>query len=152
MQSNLANSYAMLGRLERAMQIERDVYSGCLKFHGEDHGKTFIAGTNYTASLIKLERFEEAKVLLRKLTPVARRVLGDSNEFTLGMRRNYAQSLYKDPDATLDDHREAVTTLEDTERIARRVLGGAHPTTKQIETSLGKARAALRARETPSPR
>ena len=30
--------------------------------------------------------------------------------------------------ATLDDLREAVTTLEDTERIARRVLGGAHPT------------------------
>ena len=52
--------------------------------------------------------------------------------------------------ATLDDVREAVTTLEDTRRIARRVLGGAHPTTMGIHQNLRNARAALRARETPS--
>ena len=33
-------------------------------------------------------------------------------------------ALYDNDDATLDDLREAVTTLEDVERIARRVLGG----------------------------
>ena len=60
----------------------------------------------------------------------------------------YAGVLCKDPDATLDDLREAVTTLEDTERTARRVFGGAHPLTKNIEETLRKARAALRARET----
>ena len=32
--------------------------------------------------------------------------------------------LYQDPAATLGDLREAVTTLEEIERIARRVLGG----------------------------
>ena len=58
-------------------------------------------------------------------------------------------ALYKDDSATLDDLREAVTTLEDTERTARRVLGGAHPLIGGIEFSLEKARAALRARETP---
>ena len=47
--------------------------------------------------------------------------------------------------ATLDDLNEAVTTLEDTKRIARRVLGGEHPTTEGIEFSLREARAALRA-------
>ena len=52
--------------------------------------------------------------------------------------------------ATLDDLREAVTTLEDTERIARRVLGGAHPDTTRIENALRSARAVLRARDTPS--
>ena len=56
----------------------------------------------------------------------------------------------EDPAATLDDLREAVTTLEDAERIARRVLGSAHPTTANIERNLQNARAALRARETPS--
>ena len=50
---------------------------------------------------------------------------------------------------TLDGLREAVTTLEETERIARRVLGGAHPTTSAIDGSMQAARAALRARETP---
>ena len=42
--------------------------------------------------------------------------------------------------STLDDLREAVTTLEDAERTARRVLGGAHPTTKAIEAALGEVR------------
>ena len=63
------------------------------------------------------------------------------------MRGVYAVALYEDTDAALDDLREAVTTLEDAERIARRVLGGATPTTKGIETALRKIRAALRARE-----
>ncbi len=87
------------------------------------------------------------------MTPVARRVLGDSNETTLRMRRIYAGALYKDPSATLDDLREAVTTLEEAGRIARRVLGGAHPLTSAIERDLRNVRAALRAREeeeTPS--
>ena len=60
------------------------------------------------------------------------------------------QTCYKDPAATLGDLREAVETSEDAGRIARRVFGGANPTTTGIETVLRQARAALRARETPS--
>ncbi len=67
-----------------------------------------------------------------------------------GWRRGlYAITLYKDDGATLDDLSESVSTLEDTERVARRVLGGAHPLTTQMEQALQQARAALRARETP---
>jgi glyceraldehyde-3-phosphate dehydrogenase/erythrose-4-phosphate dehydrogenase len=60
-----------------------------------------------------------------------------------------AISLYTDDASTLDDLREAVTILEETERTARRVLGGAHPLTSTIEGDLRDARSALRARETP---
>ena len=82
--------------------------------------------------------------------PVARRVLGESHGLTLGMRNNYATALYKDEGAGILDHlREAVTTLEETERIARRVLGGAHPLAVEITTNLKESRATLRARETP---
>ena len=63
-----------------------------------------------------------------------------------------AEALCRDPTANLDDLREAVAKLEDTERIARRVFGGAHPLTMGTEFVLGAARAALRARETPSAR
>jgi hypothetical protein len=56
----------------------------------------------------------------------------------------YAQSLYFDAAATLEDLREAVTTLEEMERTARRVLGGAHPTTGGLAQDLHNARAALR--------
>ena len=48
---------------------------------------------------------------------------------------------------TLDDLREAVTTLEDAEQTGRRVLGGANPITELIEFALRNARAALHARE-----
>ena len=63
----------------------------------------------------------------------------------------YAQTLYKDPASTLDDLREAVTTLEETTRIARRVLGGAHPMVAGMEECLQDVRPLLSARETPSP-
>ena len=56
-----------------------------------------------------------------------------------------------EPDATLDDLREAVTNLEEIAPTARRVLGGAHPITVEVERNLGDVRAALRARETPPP-
>ncbi|CAH0379794.1 unnamed protein product, partial [Pelagomonas calceolata] len=114
-----------------------------------EHGDTVRAVNNYAHSLLKLRRFEEAKALLRKTMPVARRVLGENNETTLRMRTIYAAALHRDDAATLDDLREAVTTLEDTERTARRVLGGAHPDTGWIERALQNARAMLRARETP---
>ena len=81
--------------------------------------------------------------------PVARRVLGECNEHALKTRWSFAIALYKDASATLGDLREALTMLEETERIARRVLGGAHPVTTQIGVSLQIARAALRAREAP---
>ena len=72
---------------------------------------------------------------------------------TLKIRSAYARALCLDPGATLDDLREATTTLEDTERTARRVFGGAHPLTAGLGRELLRARAALRvsARKTPSP-
>ena len=82
--------------------------------------------------------------------PAARRTLGENKETTLRLRWSYAQSLCCDANATLDDLRESVTTLEDTERTARRVFGGAHPLTGNIRETLQTARAALRACETPS--
>ena len=102
-QGNLANSYQFLGRLEEAMSLRRDVYSGCLKLNGEVHEETLRAANNY--------------------------------------------SLYENPGATLDDLREAVTTLEDAERTMRRVFGGAHPTTVDIGECLQESRVALRTRE-----
>ena len=104
---------------------------------------------NYANSFSELRRFEEAKALLRKTLPVARRVLGESHELTLRMRRVYARALFLDPAATLDDLQNSITTFEEILRITRRVLGGAHPVTTGIEKDLRNARAALGARETP---
>ena len=122
-QGALASSYEDLGRHEQCLTMRREVYSGHLKLHGEEHFDTLRVAENYALSLLGLKRFEEAKSLLRKTMPVARRVFGENNELTLRMRMVYATTLFNDDDATLDDLREAVTTLEEIERIARRVLG-----------------------------
>ena len=148
---NLANTYDEMGRKKEAMQLKRDVYSERLKLNGVEYERTLIAASNYAASLRDLKRFEEIKSLMRKTIPVARRVLGGNHELTLKMRCIYARALYEDPGATLDDLREAVTTLEEIERTARRVLGGTHPITVDMAGDLRHARAVLRARETPSP-
>ena len=147
-QTNLANTYQYLGRLEHSLQLERDVYHGSLRLLGEEHRDTIISVNNLAATLFKLKRFEEAKPLLRKIMPVVRRVFGENDEFTIAMRMFYARMLYMDDGGTFDDGCEAVTTLEDLERIARRVFGGAHPLAMQMEHDLKKARAKLRACET----
>ena len=150
-QSNLANTYQCLGRHDDALRMRRDVYSGFCKWEGEEHETSITAANNYASTLKRLNRHDEVKTLMRKTLPVARRALGDSNDTTLRTRSLYAQALYSNPDATLDDLREALTTLEETARTARRVLGGAHPVAKDIEWDLRNAREVLAARETPPP-
>ena len=98
-----------------------------------------------------MQRFEETKALLRKTMPVARRVLGDSHEVTLKLLWIHVEMVYKDDSATLANLRKAVNTLEDAARDARRVYGRAHPFAEGCEYHLEKSRAALAARETPSP-
>ena len=148
-QGNLAITYQRIGRLEEAANAFRDVYSGCLQLNGEEHEGTLVAGNNYAASLVHLQRFEEVKLVMRKIVPVAGRVFGENHEFLRKIRLQYAEALYADPAATLDDLREAVTTYEEIERTARRVLGEAHPLMRPIQGDLKRSRAALRARETP---
>ena len=130
------------------MRMRKDIYFGWLNLKGEDNNNTIREANNYATILVDdLRRFEEARSLMRKMMPVAQRVLGESDGITLRMRVNYAKALYQDPGATLDDVREAVTTLEDLAPNARRVLGGAHPLTGRIEIRLREARAALAARD-----
>ena len=67
------------------------------------------------------------------------------------MKETYAMALYRNTGATLDDLREAVTTFEEVERIARQMLGGSHPYTEGIAGKMREARATLRAREMEIP-
>ena len=145
--SNIATTYHRLGRHEEALSLWQDIYSSWLNLCGEENKNTLEAAGNWANLLIRLRRFEEAKALLRKTLRVARRVRGDNDDQVLRMRSVYAVALYQNDSATLDDLREAVATLTDTERIARRVFGGAHPNLRGIEILLREARAALRGRE-----
>ena len=136
----------MLGRFEEAVRMQRVAYYGLVRLYGEEHACALSEAGNYAGILLTQGRFDEAESLSRKTVPVMRRVLGDSHELTLKIRWLYALALCRDPTATLDDLREAVTTLGDVERTARRVFGGAHPLVLQIEEALREAQAALHAR------
>jgi len=147
-QGNLANSYQGLGRhLEKTLRTRQEVYSGRLRLDGEEHRETLKTAINYAISLSTIQRYEEAMALLRKPIRIARRVLGDNDEITITMKMTYAEALYKDTSATLDNLLESVKTLEETGQTARRVLGSSHPTAEFIAGYLQNARAALRARE-----
>ena len=71
----------------------------------------------------------------------------DANETCAAGAGLMSRNSLKTSDATLDDIREAVNTLEQVAPTARRVLGGTHPTTDGIERALGRSREELRARE-----
>ena len=120
-----------------------------MRYCDQEDRDTILSANNYADLLVDLGRFEEARLFTRKTIPVARRILGESHDYTFTLRKIHAEALYKDASSTHDDLREAVTTLEEIERSARRVFGGAHPRVPAIEKSLARSRAKLRARETP---
>ena len=140
-QTRVGYSYNALGRHEEGLPLQRDVYSGRLKLHGENHQETIWSAGYLANSLYRTRRFDEGKALLRKVIPVARRVLGKGNIDVVRLRWSYGCFLYRAPDATLDDIREAVATMEEIERTARRMLGGAHPLTIAIAVSYTHLRA-----------
>ena len=148
-QNNIANTYQSLGQSEQALQLKQNVYSGMLELKGEESRNTILAANNYANGLLTLERYAEAKSLLRKMIPLARRVLGESDALHFRMRKIFAITLYEPPDATRGDLREAVAELEDLEPTARRMLGGAHPLVVAIERNLDESRETFYARGLP---
>ena len=148
--TNIALTYQQLRRPEEALQMHEAILAGRRKLNGQEDSRTLVAAQSYAMSLMNLRRLEAARSVSTKFVPVARRVLGEGHELTLKMRMLYAGTFYYDANAALDDLREAVKTIEDVERTARRVLGNSHPLTGTLGSVLRDSRARLAARETLS--
>ncbi len=80
------------------------------------------------------------------------RAAGAAVSLCLARRAREGRAVGSEAPERIDDLREAVLKHEELERTARRVLGGAHPTTTGIEKDLRNARVLLAARETQSTR
>ena len=145
-ENNICLSYEKLGQIETSLRMRRDIYARKLKLHGTEHESSLLEAGNLAADLLNLEHIEEAKSLLRQTMPVARRVFGASNLIMLRARWLYARTLYLDASATLDDHREAVATLESVASSWTRIFGPAHPETPKVQGALEEARKTLAAR------
>ena len=153
---NLATTYDGLGRLEEALPLRHEVFSEFVKRIGVEDERTLASAMNYACTLRDLDRrtdatgqphtwhrSQRAKFLLRKLIPVARRVLGEGHEQTIRMRLVYAMCL-SDPDAApRDDVAEATTLLEELLRTAQRIYGPANPLVKNIKETLEYAQKKL---------
>ena len=86
-------------------------------------------------NLMHQRHFEEAKRVLRKMTPVARRVLGTEHELTLSLREDLSRATLRG-ESSAEEKREALRMLEDTVAVMRRVLGPAHPDTLHAQRQL----------------
>ena len=132
---NLAGTYQELGRHELALSMRREIYSECLRLYGEESIDTLREADNYAMNLIEARRFKEAKRILRKRIPVARRVLGPEHDLTMSMREDLCRATL-DGDSAANEKREALRTLQDTVGLMRRVLGAQHPETQRAQKTL----------------
>ena len=86
----LRTRHQMVGRLEESLSNpRRDIYSDWLRLFGEGNiGPTLRSGHQLQRVAVKMlySASKEAKSVLRKMMPVARRVLGEGHETTLKMR------------------------------------------------------------------
>ena len=101
------------------------------------------ATNNYAVVLLDLDRHAEAKALIRKTMPVARRTLGAEHDLTLNFRDVYGRCLCRDPGASRDDVAEAIEIMDDVQRRARRVFGPGHPNWNTLPQELTAAREKL---------
>ena len=144
MQGNIANSYQGLGRLEEALHLRREVYARRCALHGLNSEDTLISAANLAATLVDtLQQFDEARAFLRDRIPEAMRVCGKDHDITFRMQRMYAQCLYRNDGASLDDVTAAIAQLEDLDRRMTRTYGAAHPQTGSTRTRLEAARKKL---------
>ena len=96
-------------------------------------------GLSYATSLVRAEKFQEAKILLEDMMDKARPKFGDHQVF-FKLIETYCfavRSLSAGGDATADEVRDACKMLEEAVRRSRRLFGAAHPQTINMEHNLG---------------
>ena len=142
-QQNLAACYFELEREADGLEIERQIYQRRLALGGIDDDKTLLAAANVAISLVALEQWAEAKALVRKVIPAARRALGRDHEYTMKLDSALTVALYQDDDASLGELRQAVSIAEVASRRARRVYGNLHPLAETLAEDLDHARETL---------
>ena len=94
-------------------------------------------------ALVGIDLYSEARALCTEMLPKSRKLLGEEDDITLGLRYSYAQALVYKPAPSLEELRLAVAVLEKLERTALRVLGPSHPKIPAVRQTLGLARGKL---------
>ena len=147
-------SYYHLGRIEDALRLQREVYTGwqILSVSSEVLSSSAlreavgdslaISVGNLTELLVAAREFEEAQSLAREKLPAIIDRHGPDDALTLEVRTWYARALFRAGDAAEDDVSEAEEVLEDVLLRSKRVLGDSHPDTERARKFLEEVRSA----------
>ena len=137
-QGNLAMTYGQLGRLDEALSMRRDVYSGHLRHRdlGPLHQSTLGAAVNLSTSLVDAGNYAEARAFMRDQMELARRAFGADHPVTLDFQWGYSRAFTLDKDVSAEQLAEVATTLEKTLKVSQRVRGREHPMTYGIRDEL----------------
>ena len=133
----LANAYDQLNRADEALVIRREMYDMEMKLNSKSV-ETFQSAQNLGISLLRLDKFKEARAFLHANVTAATDAHGPNAEITLRLRWGYASVLLHDDPSSEEDTREAVRVLEDVVRRVTQGYGEAHPLRKWTgETLVG---------------
>ncbi|MEM8913175.1 MAG: serine/threonine-protein kinase [Planctomycetota bacterium] len=87
---SLGVSYSMTGKLEEALEMQRESHQICLDVYGPDHPETNSVLHNYAMVLSRSKRYEEALPLLEKAVEHSVTHLGSNHETTINYVGNLA--------------------------------------------------------------
>ncbi|MCC6506279.1 MAG: serine/threonine protein kinase [Aquimonas sp.] len=140
--NNVIPIRAEMGDIEGALEISERLYERSQVLLGREHPFSLLQLSNSGASLVRLQRYQEANEALRQVVELRDRVLGARHPLSLRARANFAASLARavqdaDPGpARTAALQEAVVLLR--EVVAARVdlLGERHPDTLQSIASV----------------
>jgi tetratricopeptide (TPR) repeat protein len=130
---NLANSYRVIGKAQKASELEEDVLDVQERTLGTEHHDTLLTAGNLAASYIELKRYEEAMELGKQVLEARKRVLEPDadNVITMG---NLAVCY-----ANIGRNREALELEEQVLEIWNRSFGPEDPGTLRAMSNLAES-------------
>ena len=144
--TNLAYTYARLGRNDEALAMQRQLHSSEIRINGPTQESTLIAALNLSTSLVDAGNFAEARAFTRDQMELARLSVGADHLTTLNFQWGYSRAFTLDRDASAEQLAEVVTILAKAVKTAEQVLGREHPNTGSIRRELALARLEIASR------
>lgn len=140
--NNLIPVRAEMGDVEGALAISERLFDRSQSLLGREHPFSLLQLSNSGTSLVRLQRYGEANLLLRQVVDLRDRIMGPRHPLSLRARGNLAASLAR---AVQDDEpspartaalQEAVVLLREVAAARVDLLGPRHPDTLQSIASV----------------
>lgn len=122
--SNLASSYAELGRHEKALAIFEPTLEVIRKIDGYDTQRAMSAANNMVMPLLAVGRTDQARTILEELVQESTEAFGPNHPDTLTYLGNLASVL-----VSTQDHDRAVEIIERALEANTELRGPTHPAT-----------------------